>query len=375
MRRMKILIAAGGSGGHIFPAVALARTLVRKRPDIEILFVGSNKALDRRIFEKEGVRFSLLSANKLPYKITPALVTFFMRLLLDGIKSFFIIGWYRPRVVVGFGGYVSCPVAVFSRLFRIPLLIHEQNVVPGRANRLAFRLADKVAVSFDETRKVLGPGERKAVFTGNPIRVEEFLTIAGENSRQDGIKKFGLDKSKFTILVIGGSQGAHFLNETFVKAVSKIDEQTRSNLQVIHITGVTDYKWALKAYGDLGLEHVVNSFLDRIEEAYSASDLVVTRSGASVIFELAFFGKPMILVPYPFANAHQAENAKVFSERGAAIAIDEDSLSPEIFKDNILNLFNDRDRLKTLASSARGLGVPTASDNLAKEVLEMAGDA
>ncbi len=375
MRRMKILIAAGGSGGHIFPAVALARTLVRKRPDIEILFVGSNKALDRRIFEKEGVRFSLLSANKLPYKITPALVTFFMRLLLDGIKSFFIIGWYRPRVVVGFGGYVSCPVAVFSRLFRIPLLIHEQNVVPGRANRLAFRLADKVAVSFDETRKVLGPGERKAVFTGNPIRVEEFLTIAGENSRQDGIKKFGLDKSKFTILVIGGSQGAHFLNETFVKAVSKIDEYTRSNLQVIHITGVTDYKWALKAYGDLGLEHVVNSFIDRIEEAYSASDLVVTRSGASVIFELAFFGKPMILVPYPFANAHQAENAKVFSERGAAIAIDEDSLSPEIFKDNILNLFNDRDRLKTLASSARGLGVPTASDNLAKEVLEMAGDA
>lgn len=364
---MKILIAAGGSGGHIFPATSLARALKKERSAIEIRFVGSNKALDKRIFEKEGFKFWLLSANSLPYRPSWRLAVFFLKLFFDMIKAVSIVASYRPCVMVGFGGYVSCPVVLASFIFRIPIIMHEQNVTAGRANALLFKLAGRIAVSFEETLRSLSPKElRKAALTGNPIRSDIF-----RYDREAGIKRIGLNKSKFTILVIGGSQGAHFLNETFIKALGLIDNNIKSSLQVIHITGIKDYEWALGEYKSLNIEHVVNSFIDRIEEAYSASDLVVTRSGASAVFELAFFGRPMILVPYPFAMSHQAENARAFADKGAAIVIDESALNPEVFKMKLLDLFKDRNKLNSLSRAAKRLSKPDASRNLAKEVLAL----
>ena len=364
--KIKILIAAGGSGGHIFPAIALAKKLQNKKAGIDIRFVGSNKTLDRRIFEKEGFKFSLLSANKLPYGMSIGLVIFFIKLIFDTIKAFFIVVGYRPNAVVGFGGYVSFPVMVAAYIFGIPKIAHEQNVVPGRANKLLFRLADKVAISFDATKNYMGKNSKKCVFTGNPIRTESF-----KDDRPFGIKRFGLDPSKFTLLVIGGSQGSHFLNETFIESLRGLDVGIKSALQVIHITGVKDYEWAVSAYEKLGVENRTHSFIDRIEEAYSASDLVITRSGASAIFELAFFGRPMILVPYPFAMSHQAENARFFYESGAAIELDEKALSPELFQKTVTSLFKDRTKLTKLAGSAKSLGVPQAADNLSDQVLEL----
>ncbi len=364
---MKVLIAAGGSGGHIFPAIALARTLKYKYVNVVIRFIGSNKVLDKRIFEKEGFNFSLLSANSLPHKASLRLVIFFIRLLFDVVKSFFVVVSYRPDVVAAFGGYVACPVIFVSYIFRIPSIAHEQNVTPGRANAIIFKLADRIAISFDGTKKFLGSDIKKAIFTGNPIRWELL-----QDDKESGIAKFGLNKNKFTILVIGGSQGAHFLNQTFIGALSKLKQDLKSSLQVIHITGLKDYEWAINSYKDLGaVEHRVYSFIDRIEEAYSASDLVVTRSGASAIFEIAFFARPMILIPYPFAMSHQEENAKVFSKIGAAVEIDEHNLSNELFKNTILSLVSDRDRLKNMAEAAKRLSVPEASSNLAREVLNL----
>jgi len=370
---MKILIASGGSGGHIFPAVALARTLEEKRPCAEIRFVGSNKDLDRRIFEKEGFRFWLLSANKLPYKRSLRLLTFFIKLKFDILKAFFIIVSYRPDVVVGFGGYAAFPIIFAARILGIPRIAHEQNVVPGRANKFLFGWSDTIAISFDETKIYLGPNAGRAVFTGNPIRYEIFSALNRKDAREAGIKQFGLDPEKFTILVIGGSQGAHFLNETFIKALSVIKDDIKICLQVIHITGPKDYEWAIKEYEKLdGPDRRIYSFIDRIEEAYSASSLVVTRSGASAIFEIAFFAKPMILVPYPFAMSHQAENAHAFCANGAAIEIEEAALSAVVFRDAITGLFNDRVRLNNLAQSAKSMSMPEASDNLAKLVLRYA---
>ena len=367
MSALKVLIAAGGSGGHIFPAIALARRLKEEKSGLDIRFIGSNKELDKRIFEKEGFRFSLISANKLPYGATPAVVPFLFKLLFDLTRTFFIIASYAPDIVVGFGGYVSFPVILMARIFGIPKLVHEQNVVPGRANRVLFRLADKVALSFEDTKKFLGKDRSKSTLTGNPIR-QEML----KDDRSLGIKRFGLETSKFTILVIGGSQGAHALNEKFISALSLIEESARSGLQIIHITGVKDYEWAMRQYSAVGkLDYRTYSFIDRIEEAYSAADLVVTRAGASAIFEIAAFGRAMILVPYPFAMSHQSENARTFSENRAAIEVEEKDLSPEFFKDNILNLINDRARLKDMAESAKRLSVPGASGNLAREVLAL----
>lgn len=366
MSRVKVLIASGGSGGHIFPAVALAGALKDSKSDIEIMFVGSSKELDRRIFEKEKFRYSLISANKLPYGVSFKLIPFFFKLNLDILRMLFMLASYRPNVVVGFGGYVSFPAIFAAYMLNVPKVIHEQNVVPGRANKVLFKLANKIALSFDETKAFMGGCVSKVVTTGVPLRRQ---MLKGDRSL--GIKRFGLEESKFTILVVGGSQGAHALNEKFVGALSAIDESVRRSMQVIHITGVKDYEWAVGAYSGIhSLEHRVFSFIDRIEEAYSASDLVVTRSGASAIFELAAFAKPMILVPYPHAASHQAENARVFSERLAAVQIYEKELSEKIFKDIILKLFNDRTLLKNMGEEARRLAVPGASDTLAREVLK-----
>ncbi|MDD5137152.1 MAG: undecaprenyldiphospho-muramoylpentapeptide beta-N-acetylglucosaminyltransferase, partial [Candidatus Omnitrophica bacterium] len=332
-------------------------------------FVGSDKALDRRIFEKEGFKFSLISANKFPYKPSFGLVKFLVKLKIDLIKTFFLMLSYRPDVVIGFGGYVSCPIILIASLFRIPRIVHEQNMVPGRANKLLFRFADKVAVTFDEAclKAFAGRYAGKCVFTGNPMRREVL-----KEDRPGGIKRFGLDGSKFTILVVGGSQGAHSLNEAFIGSMAGLDKGSRSDFQVIHLTGIKDYEWAMKSYALIdGLQSRVYSFIDRIEEAYSAADLVVTRSGASAIFEAACFGRPMILVPYPFANAHQLENADYFGGKGAAVVLEEKMLSAEAFKDNILKLYNNKDASRNMAEAARRLSVPDASERLAREVLRL----
>jgi len=367
---MKILMAAGGSGGHIFPAIALAKELKKSIPDIGIMFIGSDKELDRRIFEKERLDFKLISSNKFPYKASPAIIAFTLKFLVDLFKVFFILLKYKPDAVVGFGGYVPCPVLISASILRIPKVVHEQNVSPGRANKLMFTLADKVAISFEETKRFLGKDMHKAVFTGNPIRIKDFMNGDIRAGKDVCVRKFGLDVSKFTILVVGGSEGAHALNETFTEALSNLDDRLVSSLQVIHITGVKDYEWAIKVYEDLNAAVRIFSFIDRIEEAYGAADLVITRAGASAIFEVAFFGKPMILVPYKFAMSHQMENAHVFFSRGAAIELDESKLSSEVFKEALTGLLNDRSRLEKMAECVKRLSVPAAAENLARETLK-----
>ncbi len=363
---MKVLIAAGGSGGHIFPAIALAEELKIKDRSSDIMFIGSDKALDRRIFEKEGFKYRLLSANRLPYKASFKTLLFLLKLSIDILRSTIILVKNRPDAVVGFGGYVSSPVIVAACILGIPRMVHEQNVVPGRANAMLFKFADLIAVSFEETKKYLGAYAGKAVFTGNPIRASLL-----KDDKSGNIKKLGLDPHKFTILVIGGSQGAHNLNKAFLKSLSNMDPDVRRSLQVIHITGVADYGWASAAYKELSVEHRVHSFVDRIEEAYSASDLIVTRSGASAIFEIAYFGRPMILIPYPFALSHQSENARIFSSKGAALEIDEKDLSGDIMKERLEGLLKDRNKLSAMGESARRMSVPDSSHSLAEALLNI----
>jgi UDP-N-acetylglucosamine--N-acetylmuramyl-(pentapeptide) pyrophosphoryl-undecaprenol N-acetylglucosamine transferase len=364
---VRILIACGGSGGHIFPAVALAQGIKDKDKDASLLFVGSKSALDRRIFEKEGFSYKLLSSNKLSYKKSVKTAVFFIKLFLDTLKSLWIVMRYSPDVVVGFGGYVSSPVVLAAYVLKIPRVVHEQNVVPGRANNLLFRFADSIAISFKETKKYMGRYAYKAVVTGNPIRVKLL-----KDDRQTNVKKMGLYQDRFTILVIGGSQGAHNLNKAFLQALTKLDASSRMKLQVIHITGIADYGWAEQAYQELGLPSKIFSFIDNIDEAYSASDLVVTRSGASAIFEIAYFGRPMILIPYPFAMSHQAENAKVFSSNGAAIQIDEKEMSADLIKRKVEELLSNKPMLDEMSKRAKALSVPDSSHNLAIEILNTA---
>jgi len=364
---MRVLIAAGGSGGHIFPAIALKRALTA-RGSCDIKFVGSDKAIDKRIFEKEGVSFSLLSANKLPYKKSLSMVLFFIWLFVDFVKALWITVTFRPACCVGFGGYVSFPMILAAKLLLVPTVVHEQNVVPGRANKILFSLADKVAVSFADTISHI-PSDQKKKFlvTGNPIRSGDV-----KPDRLATLKSFGLDSAKFTVLVVGGSQGAHVLNENFVRSIGQMEEALRASLQILHLTGVKDYEWAVEEYGRMGPSGAfvsrVYSFIDRIDDAYAAADLIVTRAGSSALFEVACFGKAMIVVPYPYAMSHQLENARAFSSRGGAIVVEEKDLSMSFFKDTIEALLKDRSGLKALGDAAKALSTPRASDNLARIV-------
>jgi UDP-N-acetylglucosamine--N-acetylmuramyl-(pentapeptide) pyrophosphoryl-undecaprenol N-acetylglucosamine transferase len=364
---VKALIACGASGGHIFPAIALGSSLKNRSSGIGVLFVGSRRYLDMKIFRRERVDFRSLSSNKLPYKPSFALAGFFLRLFFDVLKSAAIVLSFSPDVVVGFGGYVSFPVLCVSRLFGIPLVIHEQNVTPGRANAVLFRFADKIALSFGETLELLPRRARdKALVTGNPIRKEML-----KDDRSLAAALFGLEPDVFTILVIGGSQGAHRLNRVFAEAVIGMEDEDKKALQVIHIAGEKDREWISAAYDNFNIKSRVFSFLDKIDGAYSLADLVFTRSGSAVLFELAFYAKPMVLVPYPYALNHQKANADIFVKRGAAICKEEKDSNPREFKSLITDLMSDADRLKAMSFSSRSLARPQAADELADTVIGM----
>lgn len=361
---MKIIIAAGGSGGHIFPAVALAEEIAARSKTSEILFVGSDKTLDKRIFEKEKFSYRLLSSNKLSFRVNFKTPFFFIKLFFDTVTAFFIVMNFKPDVVVGFGGYCSWPVVLAAAIRKIPTVVHEQNVVPGRANGFLLKYVDRIAISFDETRKYLGKFAYKHIFTGNPIRTGRL-----HDDRVMARKRYGFDAGHFTILVVGGSQGAHFLNMTFISAAEGIGVDTLSCLQIIHITGIKDYDEAVRRYADRRINARVYSYVDDIADAYSASDMVVTRAGASALFEVAYYGRPMVLIPYPYAMSHQVENARVFAYKGAAITCEERSLTADTLRTILGDLIRDANRRHEMARCAKEISVKDASQKLAEFIL------
>ena len=361
----RILIACGASGGHIFPAVALGSSLKNKSKNIAMLFVGSRRYLDRRIFLRENLKFKSLSSNKLPYRLSFSLFVVGAKFIFDVVKSIYIILNFAPHAIVGFGGYVSFPILMVGRMMGIPIIVHEQNVVPGRANILLFKFADKIAVSFEETMSSMPDSIRKkAVLTGNPIRKGML-----KDNKALALQNFGFDKDKFTILAIGGSQGAHRLNRVFSESIVTMKEETRGKIQIIHIAGEKDREKVAAVYNNFNVSNRVFSFIDSIDEAYSLADLVFTRSGAAALFELAFYAKPMVLVPYPYAMSHQRENALVFSRKGAAIYKEEKDLKAKELSSFIAELISDREALKKMSESSRQLARPHAADALADVII------
>ncbi|MBD3379739.1 MAG: undecaprenyldiphospho-muramoylpentapeptide beta-N-acetylglucosaminyltransferase [Candidatus Omnitrophica bacterium] len=364
----RIIVAAGGSGGHIFPAIALADELGRSGK-CPVCFVASKRNLDRNILgETDHDRF-YLSVNPMPRSRNPlkALV-FLFKLASDMVYSLYILAKVRPDSVVGFGGYSCGAVLLCAKMFGIPVLIHEQNFFPGRANILLSRIADTVAVSFDPTGIYLRCPPEKIVFTGNPLRSS---IVPGD--RQAAGERLGIDPGKPTLLVMGGSQGSSFLNRTASAAVAEIYRRKAGEFQVIHLTGKQDESRVRDFYSAEGVKAAVFSFLGNINDAYISCDIALSRSGAAAVFELAHHGKPMILVPYPDPKNNQRSNAAYFADRGGAIYREENSLTAEALADEVSAvLFNGR-RMNAMSEAALALSVPDAAERLAKAVLELAG--
>ncbi|MGB2705321.1 MAG: undecaprenyldiphospho-muramoylpentapeptide beta-N-acetylglucosaminyltransferase [Candidatus Omnitrophota bacterium] len=356
---MKVLIASGGSGGHIFPAVSLAREL--RVGGAELIFVASRRRLDRNILEKEPYKKIFLSANPMPYKFGPRALVFPFKLALDGLSAFFILIKYRPEVVIGFGGYTSGALVLLGAMMKAKTLIHEQNVIPGRTNRFLDKIVEGVAVSFPETGKYFS--NRNIVITGNPLRKESL-----EETRSGALGDFKLDRDRMTILVMGGSQGARSLNTLVSESMVLLSEARKGRLQVIHIAGARKTEEIQKRYDEEGIRGRVYAFIPNINEAYSVSDMAISRSGAAAVFELAAFRKPMILIPYPDEKNNQRFNAIYFAKKNAAIYRDEKTLRPEELRDLISDLIDNANRRRGLSENAGKLSVIDGAKKLAEIV-------
>ena len=363
MKTTKILIACGGSGGHIFPGIALAEALRGFDETLKISIITSDRYIDTQIFREELFPYSVLPYNGLPRNFNPfKIFKFLVELVKAVVKSFILLKAEDPDCVVGLGGYVSGPVSCAAWFMRKTVLIHEQNVVPSLTNKFSSLFAKKICVTFEDTKKYFG--KKPTVKTGNPIRFQ-FLEEGLDSL--SGAK--GFDKNKFNILLMGGSQGSTVLNDSFKNAVLDMDNAFKKRLRVVHIAGKKDFLSIDEAYKKAGLKVEVYPFMDRIGRAYKMADLVISRAGATALSEIVAFGKPSILVPYPRPWVHQKENAEFFSWRGASRYMKEEDLGSDHLKEAITRLMEDSDLLSQMSRKARALSNPEAARNLAREVL------
>ncbi len=359
LRIKKVLIAAGGTGGHLFPAIALAEEL--KYRGIEVLFVCSERPRDRQILEKNGYRFSILNMRPLE-KGLRGFFNFCLWLTFSFFQAIFILLKFRPRVCVGFGGYTCVPLIISAKVLGLRTVIHEQNFIPGRANRVLANLVSKIAISFKESQKFLP--KQEAIFTGNPIR-----KIILNSKEEDAYRFTGFVKQKWTILVMGGSQGSHRLNTILPEAFFLIDKDLKRDFQIIHLAGENELSLVEEAYRRYGIECRVFGFSDRVGLFYRISKLIIARSGATTIAEILAMRIPSILIPYPYAHRHQRVNARFLEDLGAAIVLEEDMISASLLAETIAEIFSNDLLLSEIKGSLNRLAKIDAAERLCEEVL------
>ena len=353
---MKIILATGGSGGHIFPALLAAHRL--RIVGHEILFAGALGGAAERI-QKQGFNFHPLGARGLSFVSLKVCLRFLFCMIKAAIESFRLLRKFEPDVVCGFGGYGSFPVVFTAVLLRYPTLIHEQNVVPGKANRVLSRVVQKVAVSFEESRKYFRAD--KTVLTGCPCHGPQ-----GALDRPGSLARFKLIEQRVTFLILGGSQGSHRINEEFIQTVKLLKEELA--LQVIHVSGKNDYARLNEVYKSLRIPFALFEFLEDMVPAYSAADLVISRAGAVTVSEIAQFQIPAILIPYPYAHGHQKENAKILCRTRAVRMIEENDLSALKLKEAILELMRLKIDKEEIRKQLKGFFIVDAPLRLAGEI-------
>jgi UDP-N-acetylglucosamine--N-acetylmuramyl-(pentapeptide) pyrophosphoryl-undecaprenol N-acetylglucosamine transferase len=361
-RNQKILVVTGSSGGHIFPALSFIDALKDKEKNIDVLLVLPKKSV-RDDNLAQFYRIKYISVSKIAPSLGLGNIFAVFNFLKGCFESLFLMVEFRPDVTVGFGSLNSIPVILCAWLFRIKTVLHEQNVIPGRATRFLSKCADLIAVSFNETRKYLSVDQNTIIVTGNPVRKETRLI-----ERARALKFFNLGQDRFTVLVVGGSQGSHRINTCFSESLSLMPESVRP--QVIHITGIKDFDRMAERYQDLDVKVELFAFLKEMQYAYSAADLVIARSGATTIAELVLFKLAAVLVPYPYAYAHQYANARFLENIGASIVIKDDDLDGNKLKNLIFDLMNNRQRRELMRSGYSKIPVTNAAELLAEEVIK-----
>ncbi|HAJ57028.1 MAG TPA: hypothetical protein DCL35_04585 [Candidatus Omnitrophica bacterium] len=346
----KIMVVAGESGGHVFPAVGFCQDLKQKFAEAAHVTFVSTEVKDAGAWVPAEFGPVFLRTNKS-----------IVGLLKLAAGALSLMWRLDPDIVFGFGGYITIPFVILARIFGKRVLIHEQNVVPGRANRFLGLFAHRIAVSFEGSRGYFGDNKR-VVLARYPLR--RSLTRV---ERNEALQFLGLDRYLFTVLVMGGSQGASRINDKVIEAFGRNPSLDR--MQVIHLCGKRDYEKVSAAYKRLSVKHKVYAFLDDIHYAYSAADLVISRSGAGSVFEIMYFALPSIFIPYPYAGGHQMENARFLARKGASILLEDAKMSPEMIN-GLLDIFlEDSMRRKTMSALADSMYESTKNIRLEDIIL------
>ncbi|MFP4661156.1 MAG: undecaprenyldiphospho-muramoylpentapeptide beta-N-acetylglucosaminyltransferase [Halanaerobiales bacterium] len=367
---MKAIITGGGTGGHIYPALAVLRALENKGWDI--LYIGSRGGLEGNIIPAEGIKFREVNVAPLPRKLSLKLISSPIKTAVGFYQARKIIKGFKPDIVLGTGGFVAGPVVLAAAMLKIPSVIQEQNVYPGFTNKMLARWVNAIALNFAEARKYF-PENIKAEYrvTGNPIR-----KVILDTDRKSGMKQLSLDANRKTILVFGGSQGAMSINKAMIDVYRHFQDNNR--IQIIHITGKKNYNTILDEIRKEGINinksghYKIKSYITHMEYAYAVADLVVYRAGATGIAEITAKGIPAILIPYPFAaENHQEYNARNLEKHGAAVVILDKDLNGRKLIEKIEMLINDHKRLSEMSRNSRKLANPDAVKNIVNLIEEM----
>jgi UDP-N-acetylglucosamine--N-acetylmuramyl-(pentapeptide) pyrophosphoryl-undecaprenol N-acetylglucosamine transferase len=357
---MRLLIAGGGTGGHVFPGLALAEEVVTRHPGNDAVFVGTARGLEAQVVPAAGFPIELIVVKGLKGKGLAAALGNLLLLPRAFLASLAILRTWRPDVVVGVGGYASGPLVLAAWTLRIPTAVQEQNAVAGLTNRLLGRLVKAAFTAFPETAACFPKG--KAIQLGNPIRrqlLENFMR-PGDGDRLPGL------------LVFGGSQGAHSLNMRVVEMLPHLAD-LRGKLKIVHQTGRRDREAVEKGYRAVGFEAEVREFIDDMSAAYTAADLVVCRAGATTLAELTVCRKPAILIPFPAAaDNHQVINATSLLRAGAAVVIEERHLTGELLAAEIRAILASPERREAMARAAGRLGSPAAASDIIDVCVDLA---
>lgn len=362
--KLKVLISGGGTGGHIFPAIAIANAIKRAHPNTHFLFVGAMDKMEMQKVPEAGFPIEGLWISGFNRSLTLKNLSFPFKLISSLIKARKIVKKFKPDVAIGVGGFASGPTLRVAASLGVPCLIQEQNSYPGVTNKILAAKVQKICVAYEGMEKYF-PKE-KIIITGNPIRSD---VIKIENKKEEALKYFNLKTDKKTVLIVGGSLGAQSVNRAIVE---HLEAWSTSDFQAIWQTGKTTFETSKTALEQFGAENIhIHEFISRMDLAYAAADLIVSRAGAIAISEISAVGKPVVFVPFPYAaEDHQTKNAQKLVDIQAAQMIKDSKVLDTLFP-IVKNLIEDEKLLQKMSGSILKMGIRDADDKIAKEVIEL----
>lgn len=360
---MNIIIAGGGTGGHLFPGVAIAEEFLARNHGNRVLFIGTERGLEKRVLGELGYPLRILNIEGIKGRSIGSVLTALGKIPKSLLDAAGIIKEFRPDIVIGVGGYASGPAVLMAHLKGIKTAIAEQNAFPGLTNRILGNFADRIFLSFAEARKWFS--DKRVLVTGNPIRAAFRL-----GQGRDVNKK---EKDMFTVLVFGGSQGARAINRAAMDCLEHIRDM-KNGVRFIHQTGSQDAAMVAEGYGKYGIKADVTTFIVDMAAAYQMSDILVCRAGATSIAEITASGKAAILIPFPYAvNDHQTKNAEVLVRAGAARMIPESELNGRLLADTIQELCMQPEKLRSMEKASASLGNANAASDIVDACMELTG--